>query len=129
MNQLSRKSVALACFWVILGLVVSSACGQATFPNSTQAVGSSNVTITFANMQFDQGIDYQKLAAAFHQQNPTITVTVIPVDHSVQLADADIARQADVIFLPGTNPASLPRCNLCWRQRLTSTPMTSGRAL
>ena len=32
-------------------------------------------------------IDYQKLAAAPHQQNPSITVNVIPLDHSVPLAD------------------------------------------
>ena len=96
------------CVLAILGMGFVTACTQATSLNATQASITGNVTTTFAHMQSDQGIDYQKLAAAFHQQNPSITVTVIPVDHSVQLADADIAKQADVIFLTGTNPATLP---------------------
>ncbi len=108
MNRIPNKPVALVCLWIILGIITISACGQAAPTKSNQTDGTGNVTITFADLQFGQEINAQQLADAFHQKNPTISVNVIPVDHSVQLSDEDIAKQADVIFLNGYNPASLP---------------------
>ncbi len=108
MKKLPRKSIAITCLLIIAGLVVSSACGQAMSPNSTRAVGAGNASITFADLRLDKWNDYQKLADDFHQQNPTITVSIVPVDHSAPSPDADIARLADVVFLPGSNPATLP---------------------
>ena len=91
---------------VIFGIVTTTACGKATPSSATQVSGSGNLTITFADLQFGQQINIQQLADAFHQQNPSITVTVIPQNHPV--ADNDIAKQADVVLLPGSNPATLP---------------------
>ncbi len=92
----------------VISILTAAACSQPTLASSTSVTGSSIITITFADLQPNHGIDYQKLADEFHHKNPTITVSVIPVDHSVQLAEVDIARQADVILLNGENPAALP---------------------
>ncbi len=77
--------------------------------NATPDVNSGNVTITFVDLSMDfDWMDYQPLVKAFHQQNPTITVKVIPFDHTLQLNYEDYAKQADVIYLNGYNPAALP---------------------
>ena len=76
--------------------------------NATPDVNAGNVTITFADLNFANTTDYQSLADAFHKLNPTITVIVIPVDHTVQINwGADYAKQADVVSLAGENPAEL----------------------
>ena len=76
--------------------------------NATPDVNAGNVTITFADLYFADTTNYQRLADAFHKQNPTITVIVIPVDHTVQINwGADYARQADVVSLSGENPSEL----------------------
>jgi ABC-type glycerol-3-phosphate transport system substrate-binding protein len=77
--------------------------------NATPDVNAGNVTITFADLSMDfDWMDYQPLVKAFHQQNPTITVKVVPFDHTVQLNMEDYAKQADVVYLDGLNPAWLP---------------------
>ncbi len=103
-----KKTEVLTRLTLILFIIIISACGQATPPNANQMDKSSNITITFADMNFDVGVDFQALADEFHKQNPAITVTVIKQDHPAPLADADIAKQADVVYLPGSNPATLP---------------------
>ncbi len=100
--------VKVICMLAILGMVSMTGCPRAVPTSSTQEGSIGNVTITFADLQMDQGIDYQVLADEFHRQNPSITVSVIEQDHPAPLQDADIAKQADVIFLPGSNPSTLP---------------------
>ncbi len=75
--------------------------------NGTPDVNAGNVTITFANLSMDSWTDYQPLADAFHKQNPNITVIVIP-HQAVSLNLEEYARQADVVYLDGSNPAMLP---------------------
>ncbi len=108
MKFLLKKQVVLRGLTLILIITIVSACGQATPPNSNQTDGTGNVTIPFADMNLDEGVDYQALADAFHRQNPAITVQVLPVDHTVQLAQEDIAKQADVVYLNGYSPAISP---------------------
>ncbi len=78
-----------------------------TLAAATPDVNSGNVTITFADLYFASTTDYQALADAFHKQNPTITVDIIPVDYTVQINWGDQAKQADVVYLSGENPSVL----------------------
>ena len=75
--------------------------------NATPDVNAGNVTISFANLSMDDYTDFKALADAFHKQNPNITVIVIP-HQAVSLNGEDYARQADVVYLDGSNPAMLP---------------------
>ncbi len=103
-----KKQVVLRGLTLILIIIIVSACAQAAPPNPTQVSGSGTVSISFFDMQPGQGIDYQALANVFHQQNTSIMVNVIKQDHPAPLQDADIAKQADVVFLTGSNPSTLP---------------------
>jgi len=109
MKQLTKKGPdILIRLLAVLGLVLMTACSRSTPTSATQPDDSGNVILTFADLRPDQGIDYQAITNGFHQKNPSITVKIISADHPVPLADADIAKQADVIFLSGENPATLP---------------------
>ncbi len=108
LKHIHRKLAAAVCSWIILGMVISSSCEQVAPLKPSQVSGPGNVTVSFIDMQPGQGIDYQALADEFHQQTPSITVTVIKQDHPAPLADADIAKQADVVYLPGSNSATVP---------------------
>ena len=101
-RRIRKGSNVLVRLLAILEMVLMSACSRATPIAPTQASGSGNTTISFADLRLDPGIDYQTLANDFHQKNPSITVDILPYN-LVQPADA--AKQADVLFLYGTNPA------------------------
>ncbi len=96
----------------VTGSLASSSTGAPnasdTPSNATPDVNAGNVTITFANLSMNDYTDFKALADEFHRQNPSITVVVIPNDHRAPLNLEDYARQADVVYLDGSNPAMLP---------------------